>query len=128
MFKILAVMIGGGIGAFLRYGLFVLVQRAAGPGFPAGTLAANLIGSLFIGFLWNLFDDISFTHELRLFVFTGLLGGFTTFSTFTRETAQLFEAGAWKTALVYLGASNFLGILFVFFGYSLYKILPLMTR
>ncbi|MFN2365727.1 MAG: CrcB family protein, partial [Desulfurivibrionaceae bacterium] len=55
--------------------------------------------------------------EWRLFIFTGFLGGFTTFSTFTRETAQLFRVGEWKTALVYAGLSNIIGVALVLAGY-----------
>lgn len=121
MFKLIAIMTGGGIGAICRYGLFLTCQRLFGAGFPAGTLAVNLSGSLMIGFLWSLFDKLHLTHEWRLFVFTGLLGGFTTFSTFTREAAQLFDAGAWKTAAIYIILSNVLGILCVVLGFLLFK-------
>jgi CrcB protein len=128
MFNILAIMAGGSIGAACRHGLFLIVQRFAGPVFPAGTLAVNLLGSFFIGFLWCLFDEVHWSHEWRLFVFTGLLGGFTTFSTFTRETFQLFKVGEWKSALVYLTLSNILGIVLVLCGVLLCKRLIFMLR
>ncbi|OGQ95567.1 MAG: camphor resistance protein CrcB [Deltaproteobacteria bacterium RIFOXYD12_FULL_57_12] len=121
MFNFLAILLGGGIGAIGRHILFLAVQRLADPLFPAGTLAVNLLGSLLIGFLWSLFEEIPFTHAWRLFVFTGLLGGFTTFSTFTNETAQLIETGAWKTAFVYVALSNILGVAAVFCGALLYR-------
>ncbi len=117
MLKIIAIMTGGGIGAACRYALFMLVQTSDGPEFPFGTLAANLMGSFLIGFLWSLFEATRLGNEWRLFIFTGFLGGFTTFSTFARETEQLFRVGAWKTALLYLALSNILGILLVFTGY-----------
>jgi CrcB protein len=128
MFNILAIMAGGSIGAACRHGLFLVVQRFAGPVFPAGTLAVNLLGSFFIGFLWCLFDEVHWSHEWRLFVFTGLLGGFTTFSTFTRETFQLFKVGEWKSALVYLTLSNILGIVLVLCGVLICKRLIFMLR
>ena len=128
MFNILAIMAGGSIGAACRHGLFLIVQRFAGPVFPAGTLAVNLLGSFFIGFLWCLFDEVHWSHEWRLFVFTGLLGGFTTFSSFTRETFQLFKVGEWKSALVYLTLSNILGIVLVLCGVLLCKRLIFMLR
>jgi fluoride exporter len=114
----LAIMIGGGLGAACRHWLFLLTQRP-GLDFPLGTLAANLLGCLLVGLLWSLFETTRLTHEWRLFIFTGFLGGFTTYSTFARETTQLFEAGAWKTALVYLAASNLGGLALAAAGFLL---------
>ena len=128
MLNVLAIMAGGSIGAACRHGMFLFVQRLAGPVFPAGTLAVNLLGSFLIGFIWYLFDEAHWSHEWRLFVFTGLLGGFTTFSTFSRETFQLFKVGDWKTALVYVTISNVFGILLVFCGILLCKRMILMSR
>ena len=126
MFKLLAIMAGGSIGAACRHGIFLIVQRSSGPVFPAGTLAVNLIGSFLIGFLWYIFDKPYWSQELRLFLFTGLLGGFTTFSTFTRETFQFFRIGDWKNAVVYVTLSNVLGIALVFVGYLLCRRLMVM--
>ena len=128
MINVLAIMAGGSIGAVCRHGLFLLVQRFAGAAFPAGTLAVNLLGSLLIGFLWCLFYETHWSHEWRLFVFTGLLGGFTTFSTFTRETFQLLKTGEWKTAAAYVTVSNLFGILLVFCGIMLCKRLIILLR
>ena len=128
MLNVLAIMAGGSIGALCRHGLFVLIQRFSGPVFPAGTLIVNLLGSFLIGFVWCLFDETHWSHEWRLFVFTGLLASFTTFSTFTRETFQLFKTGDWKTALIYATISNVFGILLVFFGILLCKRMILMLR
>ena len=119
MLNILAVMIGGAVGSISRYLLFLATQRVGGGSFPVGTLAANLLGSFAIGLLWCLFEGSRLTHEWRLFIFTGFLGGFTTFSTFALETTQLFKAGEWRTALLYLVISNTLGLLLVFSGYYL---------
>ena len=128
MFNVLAIMAGGSTGAVCRHGMFLFIQRLTGPVFPAGTLAVNLLGSFLIGFIWYLFDEIHWSHEWRLFVFTGLLGSFTTFSTFTRETFQLFKVGDWKTALIYVTISNVFGILLVFCGILLCKRMILMIR
>jgi len=119
MLKILAVMPGGSLGAASRYSPFMVVQRGAR--FPAGTLAANLLGSLLIGLLWCMLEGTRLTNEWRLFIFTGFLGGFTTFSIFTRETTQIFKLGDWRSALLYLGPSNLFGILLVFYGFYVAK-------
>ena len=128
MLNVLAIMAGGSIGAVCRHGTFLLVQRFSGPVFPAGTLVVNLLGSFLIGFIWCLFDETNWSHEWRLFVLTGLLASFTTFSTFTRETFQLFKVGDWKTALIYATISNVFGILLVFCGILLCKRMILMLR
>ena len=114
-------MLGGGFGAICRYWLFLIAQRVPGQNFPWGTLAVNLLGCLLIGLLWSLFDRFRITNEMRLFIFTGFLGGFTTFSTFTRETVQLVRVGLWKSAVAYMVVSNVLGILLVVCGYLLSK-------
>jgi len=118
MLQLIAIMTGGAFGAVSRHLLFSLVQRLAGINFPAGTLFVNLAGSFLIGVFWNLFDTIRITPEFRLFLFTGFLGGFTTFSTFARETAQLFKVGQWKSAVLYLALSNGLGVLCVVGGFA----------
>jgi CrcB protein len=128
MLKIPLIMLGGGIGAVFRHLLFVFVQNTTGAAFPTGTLAVNLLGSFAIGLLWCLLEGAKLSPEFRFFIFTGLLGGFTTFSTFARETMQLFKVGEWKTAMIYVGASNVLGILLVFAGYFLAKYLLLTLK
>ncbi len=120
MLNLLAVAGGGALGSLLRHLVFLLVQRpSAGAGFPYGTLAANLLGCLGIGFLWYLVIDSRLQQEWRLFLFTGILGGFTTFSTFARETTDLFRIGEWKSAVLYVSISNILGIMLVFAGMML---------
>ena len=121
MLKILAVMTGGAIGSISRYSVFMATQRLSGDSFPIGTLAANLLGAFAIGLLWPLVETSRLTNEWRLFIFTGFLGGFTTFSTFALETTQLIKIGAWRTALLYVGISNVLGIGLVICGYYLAK-------
>ena len=118
MLNIIAIMIGGGIGSVCRHGLFIRVQRVGGHDFPSGTLTINLLGSLLVGLLWGLLEGVHLSSETRLFIFTGLLGGFTTFSAFSRETAQMFKVGQWKAAVCYVGLSNILGVVLVLVGFS----------
>ena len=120
MLKIIAVMAGGSLGAASRYILFLFVQRFSGPSFPAGTMAANLLGCFTIGLLWSFFEGSRLTNEWRLFIFTGFLGGFTTFSTFARETIQFFKAGEPLQAIAYVLVSNIIGLTMVVCGFFLY--------
>lgn len=128
MRNIFFILLGGGIGSVCRHAVFVLSQRVGGHDFPAGTLTVNLLGSLLVGLLWGLFEGVHLSSESRLFIFTGLLGGFTTFSSFGRETAQMLKVGQWKTALCYVGVSNVIGVALVLVGFSVARQLLLSGK
>ena len=106
MTRILAIAAGGAIGALLRYWTSTAVHARLGTAFPYGTLLVNMIGSLLMGFLyiWLLERMVEGT-VLRAFLLVGLLGAFTTFSTFSLETLNLFESGQAARALANIVAS-----------------------
>ena len=112
---------GGFLGALLRYGVRGLVQRSVpAASFPYGTLCANLLGCLLIGVLAGLVESRQlFTPEQRAFVFVGVLGGFTTFSTFGFETVALARDGALLAAIANVGVHVVLGLALVWWGYEL---------
>ena len=102
MSQILAVALGGAAGALARHGVSTAVAAAFGPRFPLGTLVVNVAGSFAMGWLFALFAErVHVSPEMRLLVMTGLLGAFTTFSTFSVETLALLHAGRWLA-----GAAN----------------------
>ncbi|PZO90187.1 MAG: fluoride efflux transporter CrcB [Sphingomonas sanxanigenens] len=112
----LLVMIGGAIGALCRYWLGKFSFLLFGMSWPWGTLAANLIGGLAMGLLAGILGRLAMGGEVwRLFVGVGILGGFTTFSSFSLETAMMIERGALLSAGAYVGASvvGAIGALFV---------------
>lgn len=112
---------GGFIGAVFRYGLSGFVQRnAALSTFPYGTLAVNLVGCLLIGIAVGLVDSRQmFGPEFRLFALIGLLGGFTTYSTFGYETFALLRDADYMRAMGNVTVHVVLGLVLVWLGYSL---------
>lgn len=124
LIKILAVGSGGFIGAVFRYLISVFaISRMPESAFPYGTMIANLIGCLLIGFLAGLFETRSWGNpEFRLFIFVGILGGFTTFSTFSHETFLLFENGKLLMSVVNLAVQVAFGLGFVWTGYQLVRL------
>jgi CrcB protein len=118
----LIVFLGGGIGAALRHGINVLVGRTLGGGFPYATLTVNVTGSLIMGLLAAYFafrGDAS--QQWRLFLATGVLGGYTTFSAFSLDVALLYERGDLALAALYVLASVALSILALFAGLYLVR-------
>jgi CrcB protein len=104
MMMVFQVAVGGALGAVLRLGVTLGMARVAGPGFPLGVLAVNVLGSFLIGVLAVLSFQRGFDH-LNPLLITGVLGGFTTFSTFSLEALTLVERGALGAALAYVGLS-----------------------
>ena len=112
------VALGGAVGSVSRYLLGVWIQSASqSVDFPFGTLTVNLVGCFVIGLLSQLAESRGvFTPETRGLVFIGLLGGFTTFSSFGNDTINLFRDGETVNALVNVGANVILGLALVWLG------------
>jgi CrcB protein len=117
----LALIFGaGGLGALARYGVQSAIGRATATSFPVGTLLVNVLGCFAIGYLATLFaGSVPLREEYRFAVLVGLLGGFTTFSTFGLETVALLESGAWAQASANVVLSSSLAILAVWVGHRL---------
>ena len=125
MQNIVLVGIGGFIGTILRYSLNNWVyQLLAYPLFPYGTMIVNILGCLAIGFLGGLaeFHEV-FTPTLRLFIFIGILGGFTTFSSFGYDTFGLLRGGQFLLAFINVATQVFIGIGAVWVGFICARIL-----
>ena len=118
LFTISLVALGGAVGSVSRYLLGTWIQSASRSiDFPYGTLTVNLIGCFVIGFLSQLAETRGvFTPETRALVFIGVLGGFTTFSSFGNDTLNLLRDGATVNALVNVGANVILGLALVWLG------------
>ena len=122
MFQLLLVAAGGAIGASLRHLVNLASLRLAGPGFRWGTMAVNVAGSFAMGvFVELLARRFNASNELRLFIATGVLGGFTTFSAFSLDFAALWERGAMLAAAGYALASVAGALVAIFAGLALVR-------
>jgi fluoride exporter len=120
----LIVFLGAGLGGAGRHGVNVLAARLFGVHFPAGTLIINVLGCLLMGLIAGAFAfRLNLPQEARLFLTTGILGGFTTFSAFSLDVALLWERGEMGLAALYVGASVILSLLAVAAGLALTRIM-----
>ena len=115
MIKLLAIALGGALGALARYGLTLAVQRES-MRLPWGTLSVNLVGCFAIGLAGGWFAGRELDETWRAFLFIGLLGAFTTFSTYGYESVQLAAAGDWTRALLNVALANGVGLGAVWLG------------
>lgn len=115
--NLLFVAAGGGIGAVLRYAMYLLVKPQS---FPFTTLFINIAGSFLIGIIlaYSLKEN-NFSENAKLFLATGICGGFTTFSAFSLENMQFLQAGKYNLAFIYIVASVVAGIVAAALGFKL---------
>ena len=121
MVKLVIIASGGAMGSVFRYVLSYLFQRQFKGMFPWGTLLVNLSGALILGFLWGLCEVTNVSLNMRTLLFVGILGAYTTFSTFCLENFSLMRNGEYAYAFMNILASNIGGVLLVFFGYFVSK-------
>lgn len=112
------VSLGGAIGASIRYAFSITIATRTTGLFPWSTFGVNMIGCLLIGAVYSILSTQFKEHQyLSLFIITGILGGFTTFSSFALETQQLISQKEYFTAITYVVCSNVLGIIAAIISY-----------
>lgn len=114
--NVLAVAVGGALGALARWGASSWVQTRTGLQFPWGTLWVNLCGAFLLGVVYGSLERVQLGEAVRAFLTLGFLGAFTTFSTFSYEAVLLLQGGEAGKALGYVGGSVVAGILLVMVG------------
>lgn len=124
----LFIAVGGAVGAVMRYLVSGWAFAVLGEGFPWGTFAVNIIGSFLIGFLWQLFEYVPISPNMRSMIFIGGLGAFTTFSTFAFESLNLFRTGDFKLGMINIVAMDLFGILLGLLGVILGRLTAEMLR
>jgi CrcB protein len=121
---VLAIGIGGGLGSLARHYLSNAIYQFTGPAFPWGILIVNVLGGFAMGLIVELSAlKLNLSPELRAFLTTGILGGFTTFSAFSLDAALLIERGEWLNAGSYMVGSVVLSVAALFAGLWLVRVL-----
>lgn len=121
---LLAVALGGAIGSLVRYFVAGAVQSASWPGFPWGIFVVNISGGFVMGVIVELSAlKLQLTPEVRAFLTVGILGGYTTFSTFSLDSVMLIQRGAYLSASAYMAGSVILSIMALFAGLYLVRAL-----
>jgi len=123
MQKVLWIGLGGGLGTILRYVVSSMDYRFSQGVFPISTFVVNVTGSLVIGFLWGFFERVDVGSGVRLFILIGILGGYTTFSTFALENLNLLRDGEIRIAMANILVTNLLGLAAVFLGFNMARML-----
>ncbi len=121
MKQLLFIGLGSGVGGMLRYSCALWLQSKGNTGFPWATFFVNLVGSFLIGCVFSLFNKELISNDVRLFLATGLIGGFTTFSAFSYECLEMIRMQQWTLCIIYILASIVCGLGLAFLGFSLFK-------
>jgi fluoride exporter len=119
MTLVLAIAFAGALGTLARFGVGSWMLERTGTAFPWGTLLINIVGSITLAFVWGLTEAGAARPELRTVVGVGFCGAFTTFSTFSFESARLMQQGHWNRAALYTAASVLLALAGTFAGFQL---------
>jgi CrcB protein len=123
MLKLLAIALGGAFGALARYSIFNLPPHLIPTTFPYRTLIVNIVGSFVIGLMWFLVDDSIVPAEWSPFIFTGFLGAFTTFSTYSLDIMLLLQRGELWQAATHIAISSVFGVVAVVLGFYLGRLI-----
>ncbi len=122
--KILLIAMAGAVGTLARYWLAGFVQGASGGDFPWGTFAANMAGCLLFGLVWSMAEErFLISPGVRTIVLTGFMGAFTTYSTYTFETAQFIRDSEWVLAIGNIALQNTTGVVFMLLGLAFGRLL-----
>ena len=125
---ILFIALGGSIGAPLRYLVSRHINSISGGILPYGTLSVNVIGSIVIGFLFSLFNNVVVDENYKSLLSIGFLGAFTTFSSYSLETVSLFTDGEYRYAVLNLVLNNVFAIAGAFAGILLFRYIHQVAR
>lgn len=123
MYNIILLLAGGGIGTVARYVLSDYTHKYYLGAFPLGTLAVNMLGSFIIGIMWGMFSPENISSGMRAFLFIGILGGFTTFSSYALDSYNMLKDGEIKMAMLNVMANNVFSIGMVLLGLLLVNFL-----
>jgi CrcB protein len=114
-----SVAVGGALGCISRYYLTAFIQQRAGPSFPVGTLLINVTGSFLLGFIMRYaLQSGAVSPETRMLLTSGFCGGYTTFSTYSYESAMMLDDGEYGRAALYIGSSVVLALVGTFLGFA----------
>lgn len=114
-----SVAVGGALGCVSRYYLTAFIQQRAGPSFPVGTLVINITGSFLLGFIMRYaLQSGAVSVETRMLLTSGFCGGYTTFSTYSYETAMMLDDGEYGRAALYVGSSVVLALVGTLLGFA----------